>query len=156
MYATRTKSGAPRRRLTIVTAWFIAVMLWLGTSQVSAEPDVNDQTVSDAIEDELLFDHAVISNNIEVSTVNGIVTLAGTTDNILEKERAGKIAEMVKGVRSVINLVEVRPRWSRMDKEIKKDAEDALLFNAARAPSPKRWSAGRGKGGTSGREMVLL
>jgi osmotically-inducible protein OsmY len=40
-----------------------------------------------------------------VNTRDGIVTLSGWVDNLLAKERAGQIAESVKGVRAVVNRI---------------------------------------------------
>lgn len=114
-----------------VAVLIIAAAVCCGRAGASGPPAIDDQEICDAIDDEYLFDSAVQANDISVSSVDGIVTLRGTVDNILKKERAARIAETVKGVRSVVNRIEVSPHWNRMDWEIEKDAENALLFNAA-------------------------
>ena len=53
-------------------------------------------------------------------------------NNLLAKERAGKIAGTVKGVRSVINKVlVVVPDSPKSDLEVREDVEGALAINAA-------------------------
>jgi osmotically-inducible protein OsmY len=44
---------------------------------------------------------------IDVETSEGIVKLSGTVSNILAKDRAVKVAQMVKGVKAVINEISV-------------------------------------------------
>ena len=44
----------------------------------------------------------------EEKTAGGIVTLTGVADSPLDKERAAKVARTVKGVRAVVNRIEVR------------------------------------------------
>ncbi|MGD8700793.1 MAG: BON domain-containing protein [Desulfosarcina sp.] len=94
-------------------------------------PMVTDTAISDAVEDELFFDTAIRAHLIDVSTQDGIVTLDGVVDNLLAKERAGRIAEMVKGVRAVVNTIRVMPPILRSDKEIKAGVRQALLADPA-------------------------
>ncbi len=97
----------------------------------AAEQKMTDQAVADAIENEFLFDRAVPTNNIDVSVAAGVATLKGKVDNVLAKDRATRIAETVRGVKAVVNRIDVEPRWGRMDWQIEQDAETALLRNAA-------------------------
>lgn len=109
----------------------IMVAAYLVPLPVYAEPQLNDQMITDHVEDELLFDQAVMSLNIDVETDDGIVTLTGQVNNILAQERATKIVQLVKGVRSVINRVKVVPSSERTDQQIRKDVEAALLADPA-------------------------
>jgi osmotically-inducible protein OsmY len=97
----------------------------------AAKPQLTDVSISDRVEDELLMDSAVPAYRIDVITIDGIVTLSGAVDNILAKERAARIAEIVKGVRAVVNEVRVVPPILRSDREIRNDVEDALLADPA-------------------------
>jgi osmotically-inducible protein OsmY len=92
---------------------------------------LSNLTISDAVEDELQQDPAVPGDLIDVTTMDGIVTLRGRVDNLLAKERAVRIAETVKGVRAVVNTIEVMPSVIRSDLDIRRDVEDALLMNPA-------------------------
>jgi osmotically-inducible protein OsmY len=98
---------------------------------VAAEPPLTDRSNSNALESELFMDKAVPSYRIEVSTIEGIVTLTGSVDNIPAKERAARIAQIVKGVRAVVNEIEVDPPVLRTDWEIREDVEDALITDPA-------------------------
>lgn len=121
----------PTHRLGLV---FATAFAWLGLGMLaaaSAAPAMTDQAISDKVEDELLIDHAVVSTKIDLDVADGVVTLSGTVNNILAKERAAKIAAKVKGVRSVINHIQVQPSAFRSDAEIAKDIETALLEDPA-------------------------
>jgi len=93
--------------------------------------DKTDQIISDHVEDEMLFDQAVFAHKIDTSTDDGIVQLSGEVNNLLAKRRAAKIAEAVRGVRAVVNNIDVIPDQERSDQKIQKDIENALLQNPA-------------------------
>jgi osmotically-inducible protein OsmY len=101
------------------------------TKSAIAQPEMTDRTINDKIDDDLLLDPGVISLKVDVSTSNGIVTLTGQVNNILAKERAARIAETVKGVRAVVNRIEVSKVASLSDSQIRRDVEAALLANPA-------------------------
>jgi len=84
-----------------------------------------DSEINAAVVNYLLFDSSVPSNEIDIATKDGIVTLSGTAPNLLAKERATMIAEATKGVRSVVNTILVEP-VKRTDDEIRSDVEAAL------------------------------
>lgn len=113
----------------------LAILLALGLCSVPAlaaeNPPLTDQAISDAIEDEIDFDQAVRLNNIDVRTVDGIVTLTGEVDNVLAQDRAGRLAETVKGVRSVVNRIQVAPARTREDEAIRTDVVEALAYSPA-------------------------
>jgi osmotically-inducible protein OsmY len=113
----------------------LGVVLMLGLSAavaVAAEkPPLNDQAISDAIEDEIGFDQAVRLNNIDVRTTEGIVTLTGEVDNALAQDRAARLAETVKGVRAVVNRIQIAPAQTREDAEIHTDIVEALAYSPA-------------------------
>lgn len=90
--------------------------------------DVKDREIVFAVEMELLNEESVPSHLINVEADNGIVTLTGSVDNLLAKDRASRIAETVKGVRSVINVISVTP-VIRSDTQIIIDVEKALAFD---------------------------
>ena len=68
-----------------------------------------DSNIVSAVETEMLLDSSVPYDTVDVETRDGIVTLAGTVDNILARDRLEAIAETVVGVRAVVNIIEVRP-----------------------------------------------
>jgi osmotically-inducible protein OsmY len=97
-----------------------------GLKAAEARPEMTDQAISDKVEDQLLFDPGVLSAKIDVNTVGGIVTLTGEVNNILAKERATRVAETVRGVRAVVNRIEMSPAALRPDDQIQEDVEEAL------------------------------
>jgi len=101
------------------------------SSRKSERGRPSDQRISDHVEDELLFDEGVDSLQIDVDTNQGVLTLSGSVHNILAKERAARIAEGVKGVRAVVNMIEVEPPLERTDHEIESDIGAALTTNPA-------------------------
>lgn len=92
---------------------------------------VTDQSISDAIEDELRYDRAIQLNDIEVHTTDGIVTLTGNLPSMLAKERAARLATIVKGVKAVNNSIDVIIPWDYPDNTIQKDIIAALLSDPA-------------------------
>lgn len=113
------------------TAYFVAAMIVLTPLFAASQNIITDQTVGDAVEDELIADQAVTGNRIDVETREGIVTLRGTVNNILAKERAADLARTVKGVRSVINRIEVDPPETRDPIQIENDITTALALDPA-------------------------
>lgn len=105
-----------------------AVALALAWPGVAAA-DAVDRHISNWIESKLFDDPAVPADEIDVETTRGIVTLRGRTDNVLAKQHATRIAELVKGVRAVVNRIEVTA--SRPDDDIRRDVLDALRDDPA-------------------------
>ncbi|MFW6171255.1 MAG: BON domain-containing protein, partial [Planctomycetota bacterium] len=87
---------------------------------------LKDSDITLAVETELLYEEAVPSHKIDVSTENGIVTLSGSVDSYYAKPKAEDVAESVKGVLAVINNIVVQP-MERTDSEIREDVVAALL-----------------------------
>jgi osmotically-inducible protein OsmY len=100
------------------------------THGAGKRPPLNDGDITRAVEWQLAFDEAVPSHLIDVYTRNGVVSLQGWVDNLLAKERASQRAEATRGVKSVINLIAVRP-VQRADEAIKRDIEWALIRDPA-------------------------
>jgi osmotically-inducible protein OsmY len=92
--------------------------------------DIKDVDITLAVERQLQKDEGVPAHLIDVRTKDGIVTLSGPVENLLARERADDIAATIKGVRSVINLIDVLS-IIRTDAEILTDVEYALLDDPA-------------------------
>lgn len=109
----------------------ILTTIMLMASHGLTQEDLPDQKIADAIQTEYQFDHAINYNNINIEVTDGIANLKGTVTNIKAKERATKIAEMVKGVRSVSNRIKVEPPVMLSDKTIESKVKTALLQDPA-------------------------
>ncbi|NNE43453.1 MAG: BON domain-containing protein [Gemmatimonadetes bacterium] len=90
-----------------------------------------DSSITNAVTYEFSADHAVPAPRIDVTTDDGIVSLTGTVDNLLAKERAVRLAETVRGVRSVVDRVTVKPPRPRADEAVRDDVVAALLMDPA-------------------------
>lgn len=117
-----------RTRLAI---GLLAAMLLGGPAVAGTDARLSDRSVTDAVEDEFIFDSAVPYNDIDVETREGIVTLKGTVNNLLSKERAQDIAETVRGVRAVVNEIRVHPATERSDRVVRMNVKNALLLDPA-------------------------
>jgi osmotically-inducible protein OsmY len=93
-----------------------------------AQDALTDREISNAIDDALINDPGTPAVNIDISTREGIVTLNGTVNNLLARDRAQAIAETVKGVRGVINRLTVEAPL-REDDDIREDVVNALLMD---------------------------
>jgi osmotically-inducible protein OsmY len=134
MEVKRRISRMRRRGLAVVLSAVIALACSPGPA-AAREREMTDRSIADAIETEFIGDPAVPANDIDLDAADGIVTLTGRVNNVLAKDRAERIAETVKGVRSVVNRLEVRPLEARMDWEIEADVKAAL----ARDPATESW-----------------
>lgn len=73
---------------------------------------------ADAVTDDVLFDNVRIriandrevgGGRIDVKVSSGVVELTGKVKTDKQKERAERIAKKVKGVKSVVNRIQVSP-----------------------------------------------
>lgn len=96
---------------------------------LAAQPGSMD--IAAAVESELLFDAQTPAQSIQVEEENGVVTLSGTVESILEKTRAEKLAGTVRGVRKVNNRIKVKPPEHISDQEVRENIQSALLANPA-------------------------
>ena len=72
----------------------------------TAAKSAEDDAISAKVKAAIVADPGLSTLPIQVDTKNSVVTLNGTVDNAMSKERAEQIAQAVGGVRSVIdNLV---------------------------------------------------
>jgi len=105
-------------------------MASMPAASAEARTGTKDRDIVSAIETNLLINDEVPSQNIDVNAKDGIVTLSGSVYNILARDKATQIAESIKGVRSVVNEIMVKPVF-RSDEEIRGDVMDALATDPA-------------------------
>ncbi len=86
----------------------LAVLATALLAAADAPPDrPTDGEIALAIDGELFRDPAVRSNEVEIAVDDGIVTLTGTVEHLLARDRAARIARAVRGVRGVIDRLQV-------------------------------------------------
>jgi osmotically-inducible protein OsmY len=69
--------------------------------------EITDERITDIVDRQLIFSDAVAGHKVDVASKDGIVTLTGSVDNLLARYQALQIAGKTKGVRSVVNRIEV-------------------------------------------------
>jgi len=110
--------------LVAVSACFV-----LAPATTGAAPPT-DARIEGAVHGALAGDSLVGAAGIDVDVERGVVTLTGSVENALVKNRAAEVAMTLRGVRSVVNLLEPRPAV-RSDEDVLRDARLALLADPA-------------------------
>jgi osmotically-inducible protein OsmY len=95
----------------------------------AADAEKDDTEIAVAVEFELAASEYVPAHLVDVKSSQGIVTLSGSVDSLLARDHAVRIAESIKGVRSVVNRITVNP-VARPDMRIQNDVTNALYFDA--------------------------
>lgn len=104
--------------------------LLVPAAQAQSEKNPTDDQIEVAVESGLVYDSSIPANDIDVEAINGIVTLEGEVPNLLAKSRAVAVIETIRGVRSIVNNLTVKP-IERSDGDIRSDVEAALLADPA-------------------------
>ena len=72
--------------------------------------NIDDGNLTSSVKTKLATDKVVSLTRVGVETNNGIVVLTGEVETAQEKSRAGTVASQVKGVKRVINNLQVIKR----------------------------------------------
>lgn len=111
-----------------------ATILFLFSTAVPQTPEdageLKSASIVDAVEEEFFADVAVPYHSIDLELADGVLRMTGSVADLRAKERAARIAETVKGVRAVVNLIEVRDS-GLPDEQISGDVVDALVSDPA-------------------------
>src|SRR5947199_9822421 len=73
-------------------------------------PPMTDDTITDQVRLKLTSDPDVKGGALEVDVKQGVVTLAGAVELPKQRDKAEKLARKVKGVKSVVNHIEIKAR----------------------------------------------
>ena len=94
----------------IAAAGVLISALTIGGAMAAESPGkaVSDSWITTKVKSELATDKQVKATHIHVKTVEGIVTLTGTTKSQADIDRAVEDANKVKGVKQVVNNLEVK------------------------------------------------
>jgi osmotically-inducible protein OsmY len=105
-------------------------LIFAGYALCAEQSELKDEDITNAVELELRMDEGVSSHLIDVKTEDGVVTLSGWVDNILARDRAVKVGQSIRGVRSVIDEIKVKA-IDRPDSQISEDIMNALRLDPA-------------------------
>jgi len=126
MNAVRTR----RQRLTVVAAALSVLLI----GAIAKAADTPDGWITMKTKISLMTTDNLSTTDLNVDTVNGVVTLHGKVSSAAEKAKAEDIAMKVSGVKSVKNLLQVVPDSARKvvdraDSEIKDAVVAAFKAN---------------------------
>ena len=99
-----------KTKLTVATGLLFSALM-LGGSAFAAEAPgkaVSDTWITTKVKSELVADKEVGATHIHVKTTEGVVTLTGTAKSQGNIDRAVEDANKVKGVKSVVNNLQVK------------------------------------------------
>ena len=91
---------------------------------------ISDGGITTAVEGGLSAGRGVSLNGVDVSTSQGVVTLSGSVDNLLDKERALKTARNIRGVLDVTDQITVNS-GTVPDDTLRKNIQQALQQDPA-------------------------
>ena len=91
----------------VVTA--IVLLLTLVVSALAADKPTDDNYIYDSVRSKLASDSVVKGGAIDVDVKDGVVTLKGKVQEAKQKSKAESLAKKVKGVKSVVNQLQVTP-----------------------------------------------
>ena len=69
---------------------------------------VSDSWITTKVKSDLAVEKNVDATDISVHTYEGVVTLSGNVDNQAEADKAVHVAREIKGVKSVVNNMQVK------------------------------------------------
>ncbi len=84
-----------------------------------------DDEITSNINNMLIWNSKILSSDIKVETINGVVTLTGSVSTYWEKYLAEDIANSARGVLEVNNLLNVELTKSIIDIDIENDIKEA-------------------------------
>jgi osmotically-inducible protein OsmY len=91
-----------------------ALLLLIGGCQAmtgeTAGQNIDDGTLTTYVKSALAGERVNTLTRVGVETNNGIVVLTGEVETATEKSRAGTVASQVKGVKRVVNNLQVIKR----------------------------------------------
>jgi osmotically-inducible protein OsmY len=86
----------------------LVVVLLLAGVCLAAEKTLTDDAVYNQVRIKLADDPVVKGGGLDVEVKQGVVTLSGTVELEVQREKAAKVAKKVKGVKEVINHIELK------------------------------------------------
>ncbi len=80
------------------------------TTGETAGQNIDDSTLTTSVKTSLAGERLNTLTRVGVETNNGVVYLTGEVETAAEKSRAGMVASQVKGVKKVVNNLQVIKR----------------------------------------------
>ena len=90
-----------------IVAALLSVLL-LAAVCLAADKVISDDMIYDNVRIKLASDTVVKGGALNVDVKQGVVTLGGMVENTRQKDRAAKLTKSVKGVKQVINNLNLK------------------------------------------------
>jgi hyperosmotically inducible protein len=91
-------------------AFLLIALVLLQSVAIAQKAPITDDTITDQVRLKLTSDYDVKGGALQVEVKDGVVTISGAVELPKQREKAEKLARKVKGVKSVVNKVEVKAR----------------------------------------------
>lgn len=89
-------------------AALLALFLVAGLCLGADKQPLTDGIITDNVRIKLASDQVVKGGALGVDVKDGVVTISGQVENDRQKQRAAKLAKQVKGVRQVVNNINLK------------------------------------------------
>jgi hyperosmotically inducible periplasmic protein len=99
---------AALRNVAIVLVVVLAAAACQSMTGKSAGTSIDDAGITASVKSKLVAEKASNLTRVDVDTNNGTVYLNGTVDSSEQKSRAEQLAWQAKGVKSVVNNLQVQ------------------------------------------------
>ena len=99
--------------MTRFLSTLLAVLLFASTCTAAFAQDkssFSDDAIWNQVKRKLANDPDVRGGAFDVDVKNGVVTIRGKVEKQKFKEKAGRLAKKVKGVKQVVNELRIEPR----------------------------------------------
>jgi len=113
-----------------LTSAVLAITLGLCLSTGALAADRPDSWVTAKTKLALMTTEGIDTSDLNVDTVNGVVTLHGKIGSDAAKQKAETVAQAIEGVKSVKNLLQIVPKPQR---DAVSDNDDVILDRVKKA-----------------------
>jgi len=98
------------KKLALTAAFLVLMTGCQAMTGETAGQNIDDGTLTTYVKTSLAGEKLNTLSRVGVETNNGVVYLTGEVETAAEKSRAGTVASQVKGVRQVVNNLQVIKR----------------------------------------------
>ena len=98
------------KRLTVTVAFLLLITGCQALTGETVGQNIDDGTLTSSVKTQLASDKLVTLSRVGVETNNGVVYLTGEVETAEQKSHIGSVASQVKGVKQVVNNLQVIKR----------------------------------------------
>ncbi len=98
------------KTLTVTVAFLLLITGCQALTGETMGQNIDDGTLTSYVKTKLASDKLITLTRVGVETNNGIVYLTGEVETAEQKSRIGSLASQVKGVKKVVNNLQVIKR----------------------------------------------